>query len=463
MFLFNIFHDKEYLRRLTVIALPLVLQQVITYSVNLLDTMMIGSFGDVPLAAVNLVNRFYLIFSVMIFGSVTGGNVMNAQFWGKRDIRNIRRVMGIQFVFSSAIGVFFAAVSGLFPHQILHFYSEDEAVIRSGMAYLRIILPVFLLFPLGQIFSGALRCTGNTRVPMLISAGALIINAILNYILIFGKLGMPALGLTGAAAATVIARAVEAFLYIFITYRRHLPAAADPQEYFRFNRPLVLTVIRKGVPVILNEMIWGLGMNAYTAIYAGISTASIAAFSAVSPVDDIAQALFMGVGDGSSVIIGNLLGAGQIDTAKRYAANTICLSWCAAVLTGLLLFGLRSPIIGLYALSETGAELARELLTVMAFTLWLRTSNYTIVIGVLRPGGQVLYCLISEMICIWMIGVPLAWLLAARFSLPVNLVYFGTVTEEVCKLFLFFRRYRSGKWAVNLTVSISGGSDEEMS
>ena len=453
MLLSEIFRDKEYLRRLFVIAFPLILQQVITYSVNLLDTMMIGSFGDSTLAAVNLVNQFYLIFSVMIFGSISGGNVLNAQFWGKRDVKSIHHVMGIQFMFAAFIGFFFLAVSDLFPHQILRFYSDDEAVIESGMLYLRIISPVFLLFPTGQIFSGALRCTENTRVPMLISVGTLVVNALLNYLLIFGKLGFPALGLVGAAAGTVTARALEAFLYIFITYSRRFPAAAPPREMFRFRKTLVLMVVRKGAPVIINEMVWGLGVNAYTAVYAGISTPSIAAFSAVTPVDNIAQALFLGVGDGCAVIIGNLLGANELEKAKRYAGNTIFLSWCAAVLTGLMLYALRYPIIGLFALSETGAMLAHRLLTAVAFSLWLRTSNYTIIIGVLRPGGQALYCLITETIAMWLVGIPLAGYLANHAGLPVYWVYFGTVTEEALKLVLFFTRYKSGKWVVNLVGS----------
>ncbi|MBR6090042.1 MAG: MATE family efflux transporter [Anaerolineaceae bacterium] len=450
MFLSEIFRDKEYLRKLTVVAFPLILQQVITYSVNLLDTMMIGSFGDIPLAAVNLVNQFYLIYSVSIFGSVTGGSILNAQYWGKRDKKSIHHVMGIQFLFAMLIGSCFLVVSILFPHKILGFYSDDEAVADAGKLYLQIILPVFLLFPVGQIFSGALRCTENTGIPMLVSGGTLLLNAILNYLLIFGKFGLPALGLAGAAAATVIARAVETTVFILITYCKKLPPAAPLSEMFHFNRPLVLMVIRKGIPVIVNEMIWGLGVNAYTAVYAGISTASIAAFSAVSPVDNIAQSLFMGIGDGCAVMVGNLLGAGKIETAKNYAKKTIRLSLCAALLVGSLLVVLHQPIISLYALSDTAAQLAGTLLVVVGFTLWLRTSNYTIIIGTLRPGGQSLYCLLIETIVMWLLGIPLAGFMAERLHLPVYLVYLGTVTEEASKLVVFFKRYKSGIWAVNL-------------
>lgn len=449
----EIFRDKAYLRTLMVIALPLILQQVITYSVNLLDTMMIGSFGDVTLAAVNLVNQFYLIFSMIIFGSISGGNVVNAQFWGRKDAKSIHHVMGIQFMLALITGLLFLSVSQLFPREILQLYSKDEAVIESGVTYLRIISPVFLLFPAGQIFSGALRCTGNTRTPMLISGSTLCINALLNYLLIFGKLGLPSLGMVGAAVATVAARLIEAFLYIFITYSRRLPTAALPKEMFRFSRSLLMLVLQKGAPVIINETVWGLGTNAYARVFAGISTASIAAYSAVNPVDNIAQALFIGVGDACAVLIGNLLGADELGKARRYAKYTLCLSCSAAILTGALLFILREPILGLYSLSAEAESFAMKLLGIVAAILWMRTSNYTLIIGILRPGGDALFCLIIESILMWLVGIPLARLLAFRFSLPVYWAYCGIATEEVTKVIILFFRYKSGKWVVNLVGS----------
>ena len=446
----SIFRDKEYLHRLFVLALPLILQQLITYSVNLLDTMMIGSFGDISLAAVNLVNQFYLLFSIMIFGTVSGGSVLNAQYWGKRDADHIHRVMGIQFLFGFSVGLFFLIFSQAFPHRILSFYSKDEEIIRAGTTYLRFISAAFILFPAGQFYSGAMRCTGNTRIPMYVSFVTLGCNVTLNYLLIFGKLGLPMLGLTGAAIATVTARAVEAFLYILITYARHLPTAAPLKKMMSFDRALVGLVIRKGLPVIGNEFFWALGSNVYTAIYASISTVSIAAYSAVSPIDYIAQSLFFGVGDACAVMIGNLLGADEFEKAKRYARHTLILSACTAFLIGIIMFGARFRILGLYNLSAEAAALASRLIIAVAFTLWLRCTNYTLVIGILRPGGQAFYCFTRETLIIWCGGIPLAWMLANYFHLPVYWVYFGNVYEEAVKMLFFLHMYRSGKWITDL-------------
>ena len=450
MFYRSIFNDREYIQRLLTVAVPLILQQLITYSVNLLDTMMIGSFGDAPLAAVNLVNQFYLVFSMLVFGAVSGGNVLNAQFWGRKDIRNVHRVMGLQLIFGFFVGITFVVISQTIPEQILRIYSDDPEVIHNGAVYLRVITAVFMIFPIGQFYSGAMRSCGDTRTPMIVAAITLSLNALLNYILIFGKLGLPPMGLVGAGIATVAARVVECVLYLVITYTKHLPPAASIKEMLSFNRKQAELLFRKGAPVIVNETMWGLGTNAYSAIYAGISTASIAAFSAVSPIDNIAQALFIGVGDASAVIIGNLLGAGELARAKQYAKNTLILSFTGALITGMLLFGFHAPILSLYNLSGDARALADALMIVIAFTLWTRTTNYTMIIGILRPGGQALYCLIGEGIAMWLIGIPLARLLAGRFGLPVNWVYFGCVTEEFVKLLIFFRRYRSGKWLVVL-------------
>ena len=170
MFYRSIFNDREYIQRLLTVAVPLILQQLITYSVNLLDTMMIGSFGDAPLAAVNLVNQFYLVFSMLVFGAVSGGNVLNAQFWGRKDIRNVHRVMGLQLIFGFFVGITFVVISQTIPEQILRIYSDDPEVIHNGAVYLRVITAVFMIFPIGQFYSGAMRSCGDTRTPMIVAA-----------------------------------------------------------------------------------------------------------------------------------------------------------------------------------------------------------------------------------------------------------------------------------------------------
>lgn len=446
----SVFQDKEYIRKLFVIALPLVIQQVLTYSVNLLDTLMVGSFGDAPLAAVNLSNQFILLFNMVVFGTISGGNVLNAQFWGKRDKENIHRVMGMQFVFLLLVGLFFGVTARLIPERLLKLYSDDAEVIANGAVYLRSLCPVFLLFPLTQIFSGGMRCTENTRVPMVISAIALSANALFNWMLIFGKLGCPALGLRGAAYATVIARFIEALLCVLLTYLKKLPSAASPRTMLSFRGDLLKLMASKSLPVIINEGLFGLGTNMYSAIYAGISTASIAAYSAISPIDNMAQSLFYGMGDACAVIIGNLLGANEFAKAKQYAKNTLKIVFGLSIFFSLALYLLRGALLSTYNLSAEAHSLAMRLMTLLAAVFIIKTQTYTLLIGILRPGGQALYGMIVEGGVMWLIGIPLAKLLATVFNQPMQVVYFGYITDEIVKCLLFMLRVRSGKWVKNL-------------
>ena len=446
----SIFRDKEYLRKLFVIALPLVIQQVLTYSVNLLDTLMVGSFGDAPLAAVNLSNQFILLFNMVVFGTISGGNVLNAQFWGKRDKENIHRVMGMQIIFLLAVGLIFGVLAYLIPEKLLKFYSDDPEVIANGAVYLKHLCPVFMLFPLSQIFGGGMRCTENTRIPMFISAAALSTNALFNYMLIFGKFGCPALGLTGAAIATVIARFVEAFLFVLITYLKKLPSAAPLREMVSFRGELVKLMLSKSLPVIANEGLFGLGTNMYSAIYAGISTVAIAAYSAISPIDSMAQALFYGLGDACAVILGNLLGANKFEKAKLYSKYTLRLVFGLSIFFSLGLFLLRGPLLATYNLSAEAHSVAMTLMTLMALVFIVKTQTYTLLIGILRPGGQALYGMIVESAVMWLIGIPLAKVLATVFHQPMPVVYFGYITDEIVKCTLFKLRVDSGKWIKNL-------------
>lgn len=444
------FSDKDYFRLLWVIALPLVLQQAITASVNLIDTLMVGSFGDASLAAVNLSNQFYFFFNMIIYGTVGGGAILNAQFWGKKDRENMYRVMGLQFIGCACIGLTFATLALTIPEKILGLYSKDEAVIAIGANYLRTLAPSYLLYAIGQVYCSAMRCSGNTRIPMLVSCAALLINITLNYLLIFGKLGFPRLGITGVAIATLTARAFEFVLYLSFTYLGHLPVAAPLRSMFSFNGALTRLTLKKMVPVAINEGIWGLGTNVYAAIYAGISTISIAAYGAVSPIDSLAFTIFTGIGDALGIIVGNALGAKKPGKAYEYGKRTTILSFCLSLLIGGVILICRYPILSIYNLSPEATSYAAVILTIMACSFWARTTNYTIFMGALRAGGDTTFCLMMDAGIMWLVGIPTAWVLANVFHLPVTIVYLAVMLEEAIKFFLIVHRFRSKKWVTDL-------------
>lgn len=448
-----LFSDKEYYRKIWFVAVPLILQNAISASVNLIDSLMIGSLGDVALGSVNIGNQFYFyFFNMLIFGFVSGGAILNAQYWGTRDIKNFHRVMGIQFIGCAIVGITFASVTALIPDRILALYTKDPEVIRTGATYLSTLSFSYLLLPITTLFSSAHRCTGNTRIPMMISGFSLLSKVILSWFLIFGNFGFPEMGVKGAAIGTLIARSAECLLLISITYIKRYPVAASPKNMFDFRKKITVSALKNMIPVTINEGIWGLGTNVYSSIYANISTASIAAVGAVNPIDNFMFMIFLGVGDACGILIGNLLGRSEKEKAYEYGKRSVTLSFLLAVTIGLIVFLTRKSILSIYTLSPEASDFAVHILGIMAACLWARTTSYTLIIGILRAGGDVRFCLVVDSGSSWLIGIPIAYSLAFIFHQPISIVYFGVMMEELFKCGILLSRFTSKKWLNNLAV-----------
>lgn len=448
-----LFSDKEYYRKIWNLAIPLILQNAINASINLIDSLMIGSLGDVALGSVNICNQFYFyLFNTIIFGLVGGGAILNAQYWGARDTQNIHRIMGIQLIGCASVGITFFTLTAILPNQILSLYSDDPEVIRTGAMYLSTLSISYLLFPITNMFASAHRCTGNTRVPMFTTGISLILKVILSWIFIFGHFGFPAMGVKGAAIGTLIARSGEFVLLISLTYLKKYPVAATFRNMFDFQKRVTRAAIKNILPVMINEGIWGLGTNVYSSIYANISTASIAAVGAVSPIDSLMFTIFLGVGDACGIMTGNLLGSNEKEKAYTYSKRSVTLSILLSLTIGSAVFLARKKILGIYSLSPEATDYAAHILAIMAACLWARTTSYTLIIGVLRAGGDVRFCLIVDSGCSWFIGIPIAFILANVFHQPISIVYFGVMMEEIFKSVIVFSRFISRKWMNNLAM-----------
>lgn len=449
-----LFSDREYYRKIWVIAIPLILQNMISASINLLDSLMLGSLGDAALGSVNICAQFYFyFFNMLIFGFIAGGAILNAQYWGTKDTDNIHRVMGIQLIGCSIIGVIFAMLTRFHPEWIMRLYSKDPEVIQNGTLYLRTLSFSFLVVPISNIFSNAHRCTGNTRIPMAISTFSLGLKVTLSWILIFGKFGLPAFGVQGAAIGTLAARTVECGLFLSVTYTKKYPVAGRLKQFFDFRPTVTKVALRNMLPVMVNEGIWGLGSNVYSSIYANISTASIAAVAAVNPIDNFMFTVFLGVGDACAVMIGNLIGQNQPGKAYDYGKRSIMLTTLLSLGIGIIVFLSRHQILSIYNLSAEASAAAFQVLGIMACTIWARTTSYTLIIGILRAGGDVRFCLLVDSGASWLIGIPAAYIMAFVFHQPIAVVYFGVMLQEFSELIIFFLRFRSKRWLNNLTLS----------
>jgi len=445
--------DREFFSRLFKLALPIIAQQFIMSSLNLVNSIMVGQLGETSVAAVGLSNQVYFLFNLLLFGTNSGAAIFMAQYWGKADVPNIRRVMGLSLIVGAAGTLFFTSLGLFFPQMALGFYTTDPAVLELGVPYLRIYVISFPFTLFTFCYAFVLRSTGNVRLPMVVSVGALSVNTLLSYTLIFGKLGLPALGINGAAVAITIARILECSVLLWLSYRLKTPAAARPAELFQFDRAFIGRVMRRMLPVMFNEVFWSLGITTYNAIYAHVGTDAIAAMNIASTFDGLAIVMFIGIGNACAILVGNVIGAGDEKKAFRYAGNAIALAMFSSLVVGVLVWAGSGWMLLPYKVSPAVAQYALRILWVIATMLWLRSANMVLYVGIFRSGGDTKFAFLLDVGSIWVVGVPLALLGAFVFHLPIYWVYLLVMGDEINKFIFGLQRYRSKKWIHNLTTA----------
>lgn len=450
------YRDREYFDNLRKIALPIMLQQFVFAALNMLGVMFVGQKGETSVAAVGLAGQVAFLLNLVHFGIVSGAAMFTAQFWGKQDIPNLRRVLGLCLMFALSASTIFFSISQFAPEWFMRIYSTDEAVIKLGADYVRTFSWTFLFMAVSASYVLVMRSTGNVKTPAIISVGTLALNTVLSYALIFGYLGLPEMGIQGVAIAAVIARALECGFLLFVTYARKLPVAASIKELTDFDLAFAVKVIKPMLPVILNELFWSLGITTYNIIYGRMGTASIAAINIVSSIEQMAFVIFMSIGSATSVLVGNRIGAGKEDEAYVYAGHSLGIGVAGGILTGLFLQLIKTPILSLYNVSPEVLQNASYIINIVSVFLWVRINNMTIVVGVLRAGGDTKFSMFLDGIIIWIVGVPLAALGAYVFHFPVYFVYLCAMSEEATKWLLGMWRYRSRKWINNLANQVEG-------
>lgn len=450
----DLYRDPEYFTNLSRLALPIIAQQFMFSALNMAGVVFVGQKGDVAVAAVGLANQVAFLLNLVHFGIVSGAAMFTAQFWGRRDIPNLRRVLGLCLTLALSTGLFFMLLSEFFPAQILNIYSDDPAVIAAGTNYLRIFGWSFFFYAITFSYAYVMRSTGDVKTPTYIGAGALALSTFLSYAFIFGKFGFPELGIEGVALAALIARGLECATLLGFVYLRGSPVAASLKELFSFDAAFLGKVIKPMLPVILNELFWSLGITTYNVIYGHISTDAIATINIIGTIEQVAFVVFIGVSNATAVLVGNRIGAGQEHEAYLYAGRSLGIGAVGGILMGVILALVKALTLTLYNVSPAVIEDASRVLTIMSIFMWMRINNMTIVIGVLRAGGDTRFSLFLDGFIIWLVGVPLAALGAFAFHLPVYFVYLCAMSEELTKWFLGINRYFSKKWINNLAQSV---------
>jgi putative MATE family efflux protein len=415
---------------------------------------MLGQLGETTVASVGLANQIFFLLVLMLFGTYSGVGVFTSQLWGKGDLVNIRRVLGIGLMIGVSGSLIFTTLALIFPSQVLGLYSEDPAVITLGSSYLRIVGWSYTLTAITFAYSSVLRSTGFVRVPMIVSICALSLKTLLNYGLILGHFGLPALGAEGAAISTVVARLVECLAMITVVYWNKLPPAAKIAEMFSFGREFLLRVLRTSLPVLANEMLWSLGITTYSMVYGRIGTDAIAAVNIAATIENMAFVIFIGLADATGILIGNRIGANEEQKAFGYARQTLIFGTGGAILVGLIILASSDFILGFYKLSPESLANAHNILVVIGLMMWIRVSNMILIIGVLRAGGDTRFSMFLDAGSVWLVGVPMAVIAGLVLHLPVYVVYALVMVEELVKYGVAMWRLLSRRWIHNLVKAV---------
>ena len=456
-----LFEDKSFYKKLLTIAFPIAMQNLISSSLNMVDNLMIGSMGGSPLAAVGFANQLYFLFNLFVFGASSGCAIFIAQFWGKKDIKNIRKTLGMMISLGVIVSFLFTACAMLFPEFVMERFSRDPEVINYGVQYLRIIGLSYTVTSVSFSFGFSCRSIGEAKVPMYVSAIALGINTILNYALIFGNFGAPAMGVQGAAIATVIARCVELVLMLVFVYGRRNALAGNFKELFTFDKTFFKKIMKTASPVIVNEVFWSLGITLYMVAYGKVGgtpqecTQAAAAVQISNTIQNMFTVVNFGLGNACAVMIGNKLGSNKKAEADRDAQRFAIIGPLCGLIVGIILIAFAPLILSFTSLEPLAIENARRILIIMGVLMPIKTFNILMIVGILRSGGDTYYGLFMELGSVWGVGVPMAFLGALTFGLPIYLVFALVNIEEIFKFIVGVPRLLSKKWIRNLVDDIA--------
>ncbi|MGM9985835.1 MAG: MATE family efflux transporter [Bacillaceae bacterium] len=446
----NAFMDKAFLRTMITLAIPITIQSFITASLGLVDNMMVGNLGESAIASVGLANQYILIFTLCIFGIGAGSSIFMSQFWGKKDIESIKTFLGLNLAIGTIVAVLFGLAAFFLAPQIMGIFTDDAQVVGLGADYLKIIAVSCLFLAVTIGYSTALRSTEQTKLPMYASVISVIINVFLNWVFIFGNLGVEPMGVAGSALATAIARFVEMVVVVGVVYITKNKVAANIKELCSFRMAIIKTYFVTSWSVIVNELIWSMGMSAYSIAYAKISTNAVATMQIGNILNNLFMVFLIGLANASSIVIGNKIGAGEDEEAREYAKYIAVWSVIMGVVLGIAVW-FTAPIM-LKPFSVTAETYADTIavLRLMALFFVLRAFNVVMIVGVFRGGGDTTYVMLLQSVTMWLYSIPLAYIGAAFFHLPITTVFFIVCTEEIVKLIFQIQRLRSGKWLHNV-------------
>lgn len=432
------------------IAIPVALQSMLQSSFSMIDQVMVGQLGSTSIAAIGIAGKFAFLYSVVV-GAVTAiAGIMISQYIGQKDQKAADRSLCVNLLVAGGLGIAFTLLSLLLPGQIMQLYSDDIDAVQHAASYLRIIAGTYLPIGVASTLSVMLRCNDRAKAPLYAAILSALTNTGLNYILIFGKLGAPALGIQGAAIASVVSQWVNVLIVVlffqnFLSKRqgRFIPSVkmggTERRQY------LVMLL-----PVVVNEFLWGLGQNVFTVIYSHIGTQEVAAVALISPVESLLIGALSGFAQAAGILIGKRLGEEEYDKAYSESKQLMRYGFIGSLALSLLLFLLKGYYVRIYNVEDYVLQTAQWLLVAFAILAPFKVQNMILGGGIIRSGGKTKYIMWIDLMGTWLLGVPLGFLSAHLLRLPVAWVCFVIGLEEVVRWIVSVWLFRSKKWIVKI-------------
>lgn len=445
--------EKNFWKKVLIVGFPVAIQNLINTAVNMLDTFMIGSLGDDYVSAVGLASKVFFVMTLLVFGIASGSSVLLSQYFGNQEEKNLNKTFGYMMILSLAGSLVFFIAAFTMPRQLMMIFTSSETLIEIGSSYLRLvsISYVFTAFSMGT--SGLFRSVNKTRVPMVFTIISVLVNVLFNYMFIFGKFGVPRMEADGAALGTIIARIVEFLGLVFYLIFGKIGVKLNFKTMMHIDKETVKNNLKFALPVIINELGWGLGTTMYSVVYGHMSDDVVAAMTIATALEDLVYALLFGVSTACAVIVGNQLGANDLDGAQKTARKLLFTGILMSIFLAGILISLISPYILLYQTTEEVRAIIRRVCIAYAILMPARTFNLIMIVGILRSGGDTLFCMIMEILSLWIVGLGLGTLGAFAFKLDVLYVYLLFESEQFVKIVVGLIRYKKKKWVKNIAIN----------
>ncbi len=434
-----------------VLVLPMAIQNLINVGVTAADVFMLGYINDTVLSGASLAGQVQYIMSLIFFGITSGSAVLAAQYWGKHDTATVEKILGIALNFSLITAIVFSVVSVMFPEWCVSLFTNEKDVIEEGAKYLRILAVSYIFTSVTMIYLYIMRSVERVIISTVVYSVSLVTNIILNWILIFGKFGLPELGIRGAAISTCISRIIEFIIVLIYSCRKDNPVHFRIKEIFVHDKLLFMDFLKYSLPVMLNELAWGAGGAANTCIIGHLGQSAVAANSVAQVARQLATVVAFGVSNATAIMLGKTIGAGHMKEAEKNGARFVRLSLAIGTCAGIIILIIRPFLINSVNLTPQAREYLGQMLIVMSYFVIAQAFNTTMVVGVFRSGGDIMFGLIMDISAMWGCSILFGAVAAFVLKLSVPVVYVILMSDEIIKIALSTYRYRTKKWLKNVT------------